>query len=134
MDSNIELITAIAHQVEAYLKQAVQQRQAAGEPVTLATLETELRECLRQTGAQALSEFLSSALGTPAATVPCACGETLHYQRRRSAVVVSVFGRVVYTRAYYAGCACGQGQAPVDEQYGDTSPVNGSMRVASPRG
>jgi len=118
MDSNIELITAIAHQVEAYLKQAVQQRQAAGEPVTLATLETELRECLRQTGAQALSEFLSSALGTPAATVPCACGETLHYQRRRSAVVVSVFGRVVYTRAYYAGCACGQGQAPVDEQYG----------------
>ena len=118
MDSNIELITAIAHQVEAYLKQAVQQRQAAGEPVTLATQETELRECLRQTGAQALSEFLSSALGTPAATVPCACGETLHYQRRRSAVVVSVFGRVVYTRAYYAGCACGQGQAPVDEQYG----------------
>jgi hypothetical protein len=118
MDSNIELITAIAHQVEAYLKQAVQQRQAAGEPVTLATLETELRECLRQTGAQALSEFLSSALGTPAATVPCACGETLHYQRRRSAVVVSVFGRVGYTRAYYAGCACGQGQAPVDEQYG----------------
>jgi len=118
MDSNTELITAIAHQVSAYLKQAIQQREVAGEPVTLATLETELRECLRQTGAQALSEFLSTALGTPEATVPCACGERLHYQRRRRAVVLSVFGRVDYTRAYYAGCPCGHGKAPLDEHYG----------------
>jgi hypothetical protein len=29
-----------------------------------------------------------------------------------------VFGRLTYQRAYYAGCRCGQGQAPVDEQYG----------------
>ena len=118
MDSNTELITAIAHHVSAYLKQAIQQREVAGEPVTLATLETELRECLRQTGAQALSEFLSTALGTPEATVPCACGERLHYQRRRRAVVLSVFGRVDYTRAYYAGCPCGHGKAPLDEHYG----------------
>lgn len=33
-------------------------------------------------------------------------------------MVLSVFGRVEYQRAYYAGCPCGQGKAPLDEQYG----------------
>jgi hypothetical protein len=31
---------------------------------------------------------------------------------------LSVYGRVTYERAYYAGCACGHGSAPVDEGYG----------------
>jgi hypothetical protein len=42
----------------------------------------------------------------------------LQYQRLRAATVLSVFGRVTYERAYYAGCACGQGYAPVDDRYG----------------
>jgi hypothetical protein len=29
-----------------------------------------------------------------------------------------VFGKVVYRRAYYEGCACGKGHAPVDSRYG----------------
>jgi hypothetical protein len=29
-----------------------------------------------------------------------------------------VFGKVVYKRAYYAGCTCQKGQSPVDNQYG----------------
>lgn len=118
MNSNIELTTAIAEQVGVYLKQVVQQQQARGDRVSLASLETELRECLRQAGGQALGAFLGSALGTAVAELPCACGGVVHYQRRRAAVVWSVFGRVAYTRAYYAGCACGRGQAPLDEAYG----------------
>lgn len=118
MDSNIEMITAIAQQIEVYVKRAVEQQVQAGEQVTLSGLETQMRECLRQAGAQALGEFLSSALGTPPAEIGCECGGRLQYQRRRTAMVVSVFGRVKYKRAYYAGCSCGQGVAPLDEQYG----------------
>jgi hypothetical protein len=29
-----------------------------------------------------------------------------------------VFGKVVYRRAYYAGCTCCKGSAPVDQRYG----------------
>jgi hypothetical protein len=42
----------------------------------------------------------------------------LLYQRRRSATIWSVFDKVVYQRAYYAGCTCGKGCAPVDKRYG----------------
>jgi hypothetical protein len=48
----------------------------------------------------------------------CACGGKLKYQRRREATIWSVFGKAVYQRAYYAGCTCGKGQAPVDKRYG----------------
>jgi hypothetical protein len=36
----------------------------------------------------------------------------------RSATVISVFGKVTYERAYYAGCSCKKGKAPLDEQFG----------------
>jgi hypothetical protein len=42
----------------------------------------------------------------------------LKYQRQRPATIWSVFGKVKYERAYYAGCRCGEGQAPLDEKYG----------------
>src|SRR3972149_5933292 len=58
----------------------------------------------RPVGGQALSLFLSSALGTPAAEIACDCGDTLHYQRRRPATIPTVFGKITYERAYYAGC------------------------------
>ena len=45
-------------------------------------------------------------------------GGTLQYQRRRPAKIFSVFGWVEYERAYYAGCDCGQGKAPLDEKLG----------------
>jgi hypothetical protein len=36
----------------------------------------------------------------------------------RAAQVISVFDRVDYERAYYAGCPCKRGRAPLDEQFG----------------
>jgi hypothetical protein len=114
-----EGITQLAQQVTQVFKAALEQRLAASPSVvTIAEVEKEMRELLRPTGAQALSQFLSLGAGTPVAEWPCACGGTLHYQRQREATVTSVFGRITYTRAYYAGCACGKGHAPVDEQYG----------------
>jgi hypothetical protein len=114
-----EVIAQLAQQVTQVFKAALEQRLASSPAaVTIADVEKEMRELLRQMGAQALSQFLSLGTGTPVAELPCACGGTLHYQRQREATVTSVFGRITYERAYYAGCQCGQGRAPVDDQYG----------------
>jgi len=114
-----EVIVNLAQQVTQVFKAALEQRLASNPTtVTIADVEKEMRELLRQMGAQALSQFLSFGAGTPVAELPCACGGTLHYQRQREATVTSVFGRTTYERAYYAGCQCGKGHAPVDDQYG----------------
>ena len=114
-----ETIVELAHHVAQAFQAALGQRLASSPArVTIAEVETDLREFLRQIGGQALSLFLSSEAGTPVAELACTCGGTLHYQRRREAKVTSVFGKISYERAYYADCACRHGRAPVDEQYG----------------
>jgi len=118
MNDTTELIQALAQQVVTVVKQSLSQVAEPQVTTNLAWIETALRDILRQVGAEALGQWLSSAQHTPEAERPCACGGTLRYQRSRPATVLSVFGRVTYTRAYYAGCACGQGCAPLDEQYG----------------
>jgi hypothetical protein len=62
--------------------------------------------------------FLETADQNAEAEMACACGGKLQYQRRREATIWSVFDKVIYRRAYYAGCACGKGYAPVDQRYG----------------
>lgn len=119
MEYDAEMITSLSRQVVETFKAALVQHSQAGESaMTIADIETEFRELLRQTGAQALRLFLSSAMGTPEVEIPCECGGVLHYQRRREATITSVFGKITYERAYYAGCKCGRGKAPLDEQYG----------------
>ena len=114
-----EVIANLAQQVTQVFKAALEQRLASNPTaVTIADVEKGLRELVRQMGTQALSQFPSLGAGTPVAELPCACGGTLHYQRQREATVTSVFGRITYERAYYAGCQCGKGRAPVDDQYG----------------
>jgi hypothetical protein len=118
MDDTTELIQALAQQVVTVVKQSLRRAPDPRATTNLAWIETALRDVLRQVGAEALGQWLSSAQGTPEAERPCACGGTLQYQRIRPATVLSVFGRVTYERAYYAACTCGQGCAPLDEQYG----------------
>lgn len=119
MEYDAAMITHLAQHLTETFETALAQHSRTGETVmTIADIETEFRELLRQTGAQALSQFLSSAAGTPAAEISCECGGILHYQRQRTATITSVFGKITYERAYYAGCTCGQGKAPLDEQYG----------------
>ena len=117
MDYNTETVTTIATELAEAFRGAVAERLRGGAgALTIAEVETEMRQLLRQVGACALSQFLSCGRGTPVAELPCACGGTLHYQRRRAATLTTVFGKVRYERAYYAGCACGQGMAPLDQE------------------
>ena len=119
MDYNTEAINLMAQQLAEMFKSSVmsQQESAGGNP-TIAQIEADMREALRQIGNQALGLFLSSMQTTPEKEIACSCGGTLHYQRMRAARVISVFGRTRYVRAYYAGCDCKEGKAPIDEQFG----------------
>lgn len=119
MNYNTETINSAARQLAAMFKTAVIEQHAAGQgSSTIAQIETGMREALRQIGVQALGLFLSSMQTTPASEIRCSCGGILKYQRMRSATVISVFGKVRYERAYYAGCSCKEGKAPLDEQFG----------------
>jgi hypothetical protein len=117
MNDTTELIQVLAQQVVAVVKQSLSKVADLQATTQVAWIETALRDVLRQIGAEARSQWLSGAQPTPDAERPCVCGGTLRYQRYRSATILSVFGRVTYERAYYAGCACGHGCAPLDEQY-----------------
>ena len=119
MNYNTEAINQIAQQLAEMFKSAVIAKQASdGSTPTIAQIEAEMREVLRQIGNQALGLFLSSMQTRPEKEIVCSCGGTLHYQRMRAAMVISVFGRTRYVRAYYAGCSCKEGKAPIDEQFG----------------
>jgi hypothetical protein len=119
MKYNTELINQMAQQMAEMFKIAVMAKQASeGSTPTIAQIEADMREALRQVGNQALGLFLSSMQATPEKEIACSCGGRLHYQRMREAMVISVFGRTFYERGYYAGCECKQGKSPVDEQFG----------------
>jgi hypothetical protein len=119
MNYNTEMINQIADAFAAMFKAVIiEQKQSSGRDASIAEIETEMRQVLRQIGEQALGRLLSSLQSTPQLEIACPCGGTLQYQRNRAATLISVFGKVQYERAYYAGCTCHHGKAPLDEQYG----------------
>jgi len=119
MNYNTEEIQRIAEEVMKLVQESICQKQLEGRaPQTMAEFELAFREALRQIGGEALGMFLSELQPTPESEIACTCGGTLHYQRMRPAVTTTVFGQVAYKRAYYAGCGCGKGLAPLDKTYG----------------
>jgi hypothetical protein len=116
MKYNIEKINEIGKMLAVVIEDAIQTEVQA--QVLIGDVEMALRESLREIGRSALECFLENADGELEAEMECACGGRLKYQRRRKATLWSVFDKVVYHRAYYAGCACGKGHAPVDSRYG----------------
>jgi hypothetical protein len=115
MNYNMEMIQQIAQQVVIGF-QATLHPEPDEDPSNMQTVETRLRDFLRQVGAEALGQYLSAQPSIPGPTVACACGGEMRYQRHREACLISVFGPVTYRRGYYAGCGCGRGQAPLDQQ------------------
>jgi len=116
MKYNIEKINEIGKMLAEVIEDGIQTEGQA--EVLIGDVEMGLRESLREIGRSALKCFLENAEGELEAELECACGGKLKYQRRREATLWSVFDKVVYQRAYYAGCACGKGHAPVDRRYG----------------
>lgn len=116
MKYNIEKINLIGKLLAEVMQEALED--PAQEKVLIGDIEMGLRESLREIGCSGLKHFLETAEGEVAAEIKCSCGGQLHYQRHRVATLWSVFGKMTYERAYYAGCQCGHGQAPLDRRYG----------------
>jgi hypothetical protein len=116
MKYSIEKINRIAQKVAEIVEEAMEDE--GQEKVLIGEVEMAMREGLREIGRQALKCLLEKADGGAEAEIRCTCGGQLTYQRRREATIWSVFGKVTYSRAYYAGCRCGKGCAPVDRHYG----------------
>jgi hypothetical protein len=81
-------------------------------------IEEEMRQVLQEVGAKGLGQVLSKQdeQKERQRELACECGEQAAYQRKREAVVVSVFGRVQYCRGYYLCAHCHQGQVPLDRE------------------
>ena len=116
MNYNIEKLNEIAQQVAEIVQEAIEEE--GRERVLIGDVELGMREGLRQIGQQALPLLLEASEEDATRERQCKCGGLLKYQRQRSATIWSVFGKVMYRRAYYAGCRCGRGHARVDERYG----------------
>jgi hypothetical protein len=89
-----------------------------GESGGVMAIEEEMRAVLQQVGAKGLGQVLSKQdeRKERKRELGCQCGKQAEYQRRREAVVVSVFGRVHYWRGYYLCPSCHQGQMPLDQE------------------
>ena len=119
MNYNMEEIKRIAEAVMKLVQESMRRKRTESrETQTMADFELAFREVVRQIGAAALGSFLSDLQASPEREIACACGGRLDYQRMRPAVTTTVFGKVEYIRAYYAGCSCGRGLAPLDKTYG----------------
>jgi len=119
MEYNTEVINEAASQIAEMMKELVDEQQRENQSIsTIAQVESKMREILRQIGQRALGQFLSMMQRTPTSEIACECGGTLQYQRMREATITSVFGKTQYRRAYYAGCTCQKGKAPLDEKFG----------------
>lgn len=116
MEYNIEKINQIGKMVAEVMEEAVSLSEK--ERVGIGEIEMGLRETLQAVGQSALKQFLENGEDELETEIQCSCGGQLQYQRRRAATIWSVFGKVVYKRAYSAGCDCQKGQAPVDSRYG----------------
>lgn len=116
MEYNIEKINQIGKLLAEVMEEAV--TQTGEKNVRIGDIEMGIRETLQAAGQSALKQYLENADGELETAIECSCGGKLHYQRRRAATIWSVFGKVAYKRAYYAGCVCQKGHAPVDCDYG----------------
>lgn len=83
------------------------------------TIETGMREMLRDVGAKALGEYLEQQDEEfrEEAQV-CSCGQKMNYLFKREATILSVFGRVQYRRRYHTCATCHVGSAPLDGRLG----------------
>jgi len=116
MKYNIEKINQIGKMLAEVVEEAIKAENR--KDVLIGDVEMTIRESWLKVGGQALKCLLETADAKAETEMECQCGGKLKYQRRREATIWSVFDKVVYRRAYYAGCACGKGYAPVDQRYG----------------
>lgn len=102
MKNNIEKINEIGKLLAEIVEEGLAGEKR--EDIRIADIEMEVRESLREAGQSAVKYYLEKADREVETEIECKCGGKLKYQRRRVATIWSVFGKISYERAYYAGC------------------------------
>ena len=74
MDYSTDTLGEIVKQVATLMQAAIEKQKEAQRPLNIREVETRLREVLRQVGAEALEQILSSAAEVPASALRCQCG------------------------------------------------------------
>lgn len=105
------LISVIKEQIRLDLGQ--------GEPESISEMERRVKRTLQHVGTLWLRCWLEQVDGAyPEPQVPCPCGEEAKYVRRRDGMIITLFGRVYFRRAYYLCPHCHQGRYPLDQHLG----------------
>jgi hypothetical protein len=106
---NVEVLDAIGD----LLSQHLQEQLAAEDEARLSDIENGMRQLLQKIGQRSLEKLLREA-DQVQPHVPCACGGAAQYVCRREAMLITVFGKVSYRRAYHLCATCHRGCAPLD--------------------
>ena len=115
MEFTTQELAGLAEQMAAICVKKVEQ---AERDRNILELEEGIRRGLKQLGKMVMGRALSQAEGSLEKKIDCECGGELSYQRKREVKLKSMFDWVEYERSYYGGCPCGQGRAPLDEEFG----------------
>jgi len=115
MDYTTKLLDRLMLLVEERIRYDLEQ----GEPSSISEMERRVHRTLRDVGAIWLGEWMEEMDGPyPQPSVPCSCGEEAAYVRRREGVIITLFDRVSFRRAYYLCPHCHHGQYPLDQRLG----------------
>lgn len=108
---NLEALDAISD----LLSQHLEEQLAAEDEARLSDIENGMRQLLQKIGQRSLEKLLTEA-DQVQPRVPCACGGEAQYVCRREAMLITVFGKVSYRRAYHLCATCHRGCAPLDQR------------------
>ena len=115
MDRTTKLLQKLMPLVEEEIRSDLEQ----GEPESISEMERRVERVLRRAGALWLREWLQEMDGAyPEPQVSCSCGEEAEYVRRRAGVIITLFDRVRFLRAYYLCPHCHHGHYPLDQRLG----------------
>jgi hypothetical protein len=99
--------------ISELLSQHLAEQLAAHDEAKLSDIESGMRELLQQIGQRSLEKLLTQA-DQVQPSVDCECGDEAKYVCRREAMLITVFGKVRYRRAYHLCATCHRGCAPLD--------------------
>jgi Uncharacterised protein family (UPF0236) len=115
-----EQIIAVTQHWQEQLRTASQP--SNGESLSMATLEQAALALGQRVAQLALTEQLRQAgTGYTSSSRLCDCGKKQRFQRYSEKTVRTLFGEVIYERAYYRCRHCGAGACPLDQQLGQSA-------------
>lgn len=126
----MECSTRRMEQIAKLLAEEIAEKMAGQQDIN--GMERMMRELVKEAANVGLQHAIEEGEETCGSReVICVCGQKAQFVSKRSAVLWTVFGKVIYQRRYYLCPNCHQGQSPLDLKYGivpgQTTPTLASL-------